>query len=239
MKTDIILGGGGSDEKAFATDEWFLRALKGTGRIVYIPVAQEQPSAWSGCGLWFTSMLAKHSAGEAIVLTDLSNPPDVQTVSGIYIGGGDTRILLNRVRESGFEHYLELASKGGVVIFGGSAGAILFGKYLWTAPEARPFCSEPSGLDLLALNWCDELSIACHYQESDDANFLCFSRKNGTVPIIAIPEDVGVIWGTESVRIIGKMLIGYYGGSKQVIPEDVYDKLDFVKAVTQQSFAGS
>jgi dipeptidase E len=123
----------------------------------------------------------------------------------VYIGGGDTVKLLKEIREASFEEYLLEVARSGVPLYGGSAGAIILGEDIRTAPEA----SQLNATEVTGLRLVKDHSIVCHYK-MDDREATTKLSKDLHQNIIAIPEKAGgyvaegtfTNYGTEPIVII-------------------------------------
>lgn len=111
---------------------------------------------------------------------------------------GDTVRLLKALRESGFDDVLTSYIKDGGIVYGGSAGAIILGKDIRTAPETEKYhLDNYSGLDVLG-----GYSVVCHFKQEDTQHYQNISKWI-TSPIIALSEQSGVkIFGTD-LEIVG------------------------------------
>ncbi|MAG53027.1 MAG: peptidase, partial [Nanoarchaeota archaeon] len=115
----LILSGGTGKNKEKSLNKLFLKLTK--GKILYIPIAKETRSHEESYK-WFTSNLRKK---DVTMVTDLSKKVNLSKFKGIFIGGGNTFKLLRRIKENKWGSKLK-NFKG--IIYGGSAGAIIFGK---------------------------------------------------------------------------------------------------------------
>jgi len=113
---------------------------------------------------------------------------DISLVSGLYIGGGNTVKLLSEIHNAGFDQKLREICSRGMPVYGGSAGAIILGRTILTAPESK-------GLGLV-----DGFSIYCHY---DSKKSLQEFSKNLKTKIIAIPEKSGVYLTNGGLEVVG------------------------------------
>ena len=110
----------------------------------------------------------------------------------IYIGGGNTYKLLSELKSSGaFEKIKNYLINEDGIVYGGSAGAIIFGKDLDscnTDDDNEVGLVDNSGLDLI-----NGYSLLCHYTSRDEERTE-LSKKyllelSKTKPIYAIPEE--------------------------------------------------
>ena len=189
----LILSGGSGKTNEKKLNSLFLRLVKNKP-ILYIPIAMETKD-YSECYDWISSALP----GKKInMLVDFKlQKIKLENFGGIYIGGGNTFKLLKEIRENKFDK--ELAKFTGI-IYGGSAGAIIFGKTIETAAwgsvkdENKVKLKDSSGLNL-----ANGYNIKAHYLKKEKNDVEKFVKKT-KVSIIALPEDSGVI--VENKKIV-------------------------------------
>ena len=127
MKGKLFLAGGGNEKQSFDVDREFAKIVK---KVLYIPIAWnniKKNETYESHLDWFTKCMNQHSKMEISMLIDLNTPINLKEFDAVYIGGGNTFKLLHKMRESKFDKKLVDFFNSGGIIFGGSAGAILFG----------------------------------------------------------------------------------------------------------------
>ncbi len=198
---EIILSGGGSGEKTKEVDELFSNILKKSKPLLYIPIAINKiKHPYPECLKWLKETFDKLGVKfyEMWSEKDLFKSKEInpEKFGGIYIGGGNTFYLLKILKESGFWEFLIKAIKKGTPIYGGSAGAIIFGKSILTSSDENFVgLKEFAGMNLLK-----DISILCHYkQEKEDKIKESFINK-----IIALPERTGIYLKDNKATIIGQ-----------------------------------
>src|SRR4030042_2106872 len=129
MSGRLYLGGGGAEKVAFEVEDNF---FKDVNSVLYIPLAWPNDNL-EGCLKWFSGMASLHKKLKIEMWADTKNPLNLDKFDSVYIGGGNTFKLLKRLRESKAEKKLIDFYKKGGKIFGGSAGAIIWGKSIITA----------------------------------------------------------------------------------------------------------
>lgn len=218
----IFLAGGGNVEESRLLDQRFVEQLDQTKPLIYIPNAMKE-ERYSGCLEWFSSLASGLGITNFRMVTDLEryieeNPP----CSGIYMGGGNTPRLLSHIRNSGFDAYLKGALSSGIPIYGGSAGAIVLGQTILTAPESDGSRRE----DTLGMDTLNGFSVVCHYDGKEDMRPLC--RELNT-KIIAIPERSGIYIEDGNFEIIGHDPVLFFEKERKILmdPENTgrIDKL--------------
>lgn len=187
MSEKIFLGGGGDEKASELLDDLFAEEFnkRNLKSLIYIPVALTS-RPYSECLKWFTSIF-----GSRVPKIEMWESLDKKVLDGkegevaVYIGGGNTDRLMDLVVASGFDkQIISFVTKGGL-IYGGSAGAIILGKDIRTAPESKGVSSF-GGLDLI-----DGFSIACHFNKKSSAE-LKESNIFKDSKIMAIEENAGV-----------------------------------------------
>ena len=140
--------------------------------------------------------------------------------SAIYIGGGNTYKLLRDIKENNcFDKIKRYIDNDGVV-FGGSAGAIIFGKDIDTCKyeddNSIIGLKDTSGFDVLS-----GYSLLCHYNDNivkteNNINYLkgySIGRK-----VIYLPEEDTIFIDSNDIELIGdKEYIVFNNGNMQVI----------------------
>jgi len=124
--------------------------------------------------------------------------------SAVYISGGNTYLLNDRLHESGLFAPLRQRALDGLPIVGFSAGAMVCGPNILTSQDANmlPTCHF-SGLDLLPYN------IFAHYPATeagreDAGGWLSDYHARHTNPVLALENDACVRWDGHSLtRVCG------------------------------------
>ncbi|MCL1786299.1 MAG: peptidase E [Alphaproteobacteria bacterium] len=200
----LILGGGGSGEQTALSNKLFDEIIDNSKPVLYVPLARD--GDYAGCLEWVTGELAGvRKAGIDMVQSGAElAAADLSKYAGIFIGGGNTYKLLKILKETGaFDKIKNYLARGGVV-YGGSAGSVIFGrsidivKYMDTNDVGL---SDLSGFDMI-----DGASLAPHYTNGNSAEtkaateFLKEYSKNEW--IVAIPEE-NSIFINDGIKVIG------------------------------------
>ena len=164
----LLLSGGGNPEQVIPLDKFFAEQIDRSRPVLYIPVAMEKHVyTYEQCVEWFSSTYKTFGIENVEMCTDLNKVKPLEKYTAVFIGGGNTFKLLREIKESGFDKKLTKYLNNGGFIYGGSAGAIIFGK---TVKTASCFDENKVGLsDFSGLNMANGKDIFCHYaKESDD-----------------------------------------------------------------------
>ena len=129
----VFLNGGGDGVKTIDALKKFNEVIDHSKPILYIPLAMESDK-YDDCYSWIQGELKDVSvpyidmvrSSDELVLKDFNN------YCALFIGGGNTFKLLYELKKSGaFKMISDYLNSDGIV-FGGSAGAIIFGYSLWS-----------------------------------------------------------------------------------------------------------
>lgn len=194
----LYLAGGGDEHDSVCIDKKFAQHFGGK-RFVYLPIAMDGVSpTYEDCRVWINSIFNPLGIREIVMWDDL-NPnfaTELQTYDAVYIGGGNTYKLLDKLRKTGFDNALKQFAIDGGTIYGGSAGAIVLGKDISTCAAMD---SNETGLhDTNGLGLIGDYAIWCHYVEEHDRLIASYEY-----PIIAIPERSGLTFDGSVVCVVG------------------------------------
>ncbi len=219
MNCKMFLSGGGSEKDTFDFDKKFINSLK-FRKILYIPIAMERDAqGYESCYDWITSSLTQFDDKfiEISMCVDLHeiSLSKLNNFAAVYFGGGNTYRLLDKIYSSGFDKLLLNFIENGGIYYGGSAGAIVIGKSIETVLEEKDkFYSFSKGLKLIG-----DFSLVCHFNKHTEdkiKNMDKFLDKHNT-PVIALPEDSGLIVDRDKIQMFGKSesMIFYPNGTRR------------------------
>jgi dipeptidase E len=200
----IFLSGGGNKTDSAFLDKEFASCIKTLGALLYVPVARDDKQHVE-CLEWFKSVFEPIWNGEIRMLTDLSKRKGLSDIGGIYIGGGDTVKLLDKINETSFGSYLREARAHNIPIYGGSAGAIVLGKSIKTDPEISPDQNQPTN----GLNMLSGYSVVCHYEAKDKDKITKLAQE--IAPLIVLSEQSGTFLQGKEITSCGIKPIAIVG----------------------------
>lgn len=203
----LILNGGGTGNQVADARMLLNKLINHDKKILYIPFAWPD-STYSGCLEFITKELSdvEKQGIDMVKSTDELTSKNLTDYACIYIGGGNTYKLLNDLKISGaFEKIQKYLLEDDGIVYGGSAGAIIFGKDLDSCNTDDE--NEVGLVDNTGFNMINGYSLLCHYtsRESEKTelsrNYLIELSK--IKPIYAIPEEDTIYVSNGSISVIG------------------------------------
>lgn len=189
---NLILSGGGDPAKTKEIDKEFVKLI-GKKKILYIPLAKKT-RPFEECYSWMSKVLSDTGfIGKMVMWTEVKERTlnNLREFGGIIIGGGNTFSLLKDFKESNFLELLkEYIQKDMGIVYGISAGAVIFGKDISIAKDAGDE-NVVNLTDLKSLNLLDNRNIWPHYNSSQE-KLIIKNLKKGK-GIVTIPEGSGIL----------------------------------------------
>ncbi|MBR9701386.1 type 1 glutamine amidotransferase-like domain-containing protein [Candidatus Pacearchaeota archaeon] len=218
----LFLSGGGNEKQTQVLDEIFIKDIN---KILYIPIAWND-TVYDDCVKWFKKMLALHKKETKVdVLTELNKNINLNDYDAVYIGGGNTFKLLNAIKINNFDKKLVDYYNSHGTIYGGSAGAIIFGYDIYLALLCKDKDVNKIGLkNLSGINLVNGYDIQCHFEENQVQEHQKYIKKSGR-NIVAIPEESALmidngkltVIGTKPITVISKNKSKNYSPNQKVI----------------------
>lgn len=204
----LFLCGGGEGRQTIEANKRFNDVIDHNKPILYIPLAMhEGDHSYDSCYEWITNELKSVDVPSIDMVRSkeelgLKNLDDY---SAIFIGGGNTFKLLKDIKDSGAYEKIKNYIENGGVVFGGSAGAIIFGQ---TLDSCRYDDDNIVGLkDIRGFDMVSYYSILCHYTnrsvEHDNKNREYLKQLSKEEAIIALPEGLTLFINDGEYEIIG------------------------------------
>ncbi len=216
----VFLCGGGCGEQTKEAIGRLDQVIDHSKPCLYIPLAMEA-ERYDSCYEWIGTELGDVTVPEIRMVRSAQElaKAELADYSFVFIGGGNTFKLLKDLKESGaFEHLKEYLENGGIV-FGGSAGAIIFGKDIETAgflDENEVGLKDTEGFDIL-----DGISVFCHYtagsEEENERSRQYLTEASGQQYLTALPEEMTLFVNDGTIEAIGDCSFYCFrdGGAKE------------------------
>lgn len=203
----LILNGGGSENQVTDARALLNSLIDHNKKILYIPFAWPD-STYNGCLEFMTGELSDvDKAGiDMVKSTDELMSKNFIDYACIYIGGGNTYKLLNDLKVSGaFDKIKKYLLEDDGIVYGGSAGAIIFGKDLDSCNTDDE--NEVGLTDNTGFNMIGGYSLLCHYTsrepERTELSKKYLIELSKTKPIYAIPEEDTIYVDNDSIQFLG------------------------------------
>ena len=205
----LFLCGGGSGEQVKTAYQKFGKVIDKEKPILYIPLAMNE-NKLSSCEKWFKEEIKNFGATQFFMVKSSEELAslDFKQFSSIFIGGGNTFKLLNDLKKNGNDRKINDYLINGGIVFGGSAGAIIFGKTTKTClqEDDKLNYNETEGFNL-----CGGCSILCHLKKKSFKRNRDFLKNlSKTEKIIFLPEEDVIEIGDKKIRFYGKKKFLYF-----------------------------
>ncbi|MAG02325.1 peptidase [Candidatus Pacearchaeota archaeon] len=195
----LFLSGGGDEKQTYKIDEEFLRGVE---KILYIPIAWKDGD-YESCKRWFSNAMGMHKKVHITTLTELSNAPSLEDYDAVYVGGGNTFKLLDEMKRFNFDDKLHKYFLNGGTVYGGSAGAIIWGNdinialYCEDADENKVNLKDTKGINVVSN--CD---VQCHFFDNQEKEHLDYVDENNR-NVVALPEESALLISKDGSKVIG------------------------------------
>jgi len=197
-----LCGGGSGKQIEFALNN-FSKSLDKSKPILYIPLAMNEDT-YDSCELWFSHEISffKTNKYEMVKSGNELSCKNFNDYSALFIGGGNTYKLLKELKNYNIFNKIKDYLDNGGIIFGGSAGAIIFGKDI-------DCCLNDDGNivnlnDTRGFNYLNDYSILCHLNNSNlrknRKHLINYSKKYKT---LYLPEEDVIIISDDKLEFIG------------------------------------
>ena len=198
----IALGGGGGAADSRLLDEVFATWIGVQGKLLYLPCALRGIRPFASCLEWITANFAPLNVHQITMWTNLCEhqASELDEFDGVYIGGGNTFVLLDELRRSGFDTHLAEFARRGKAIYGGSAGAAVLGRDIRTVTYLDR--NDVGLMETNGLNLAKGYAIWVHYQPQDDSLIDAYVHQYRQ-PVIALSECSGIVIEQEGMRAVG------------------------------------
>ena len=211
----LYLSGGGSGKQNHFAYINFFRIIDKSKPILYIPLAMES-TMYKSCYNWFKDEIKRYNFDKfEMVKSSLElSKLDLNNYSALFIGGGNTyRLLMELKKNDNISKIKKYLINGGIV-YGGSAGAIIFGKDI----DGCKLMDEKNDVNTEGLNFINNYSLLCHFNNNNlklNKKYLTtYSKKN---KLLFLPEEDVLVISDDSIKIIGNHKYAIFNNQKMAI----------------------
>lgn len=202
----IFLNGGGDGVKTTQANKRLNEVIDHARPLLYIPLAMES-KMYPSCLEWIKGELADLDITgiEMVISAQELMDKDLSQYCALFIGGGNTFKLLNDLKLSGAFDKIKAYIEGDGIIFGGSAGSIIFGETLESC--ILDDANEVGLKDIAGFDVLNGISLLCHYsnrsEEKDNQSKQYLLELSKRRKVIALPEEVTLFINGDEVEVIG------------------------------------
>lgn len=197
----LYLSGGGSGKQNLYAYNSYFNSIDKNKPILYIPLALDS-KIYDDCYNWFKNEIGYFNfTNFEMVKSSLElSKLDLNKYNSLFIGGGNTYKLLKELKDnSNFEKINQFLLNDGI-IYGGSAGAIIFGKDIDGCLQT----DERIDVDTRGFNFLNSYSLLCHFNKASfkaNKNYLKeYSKKN---KLLFLPEEDVIVVTNKKISFIG------------------------------------
>lgn len=206
----LLLCGGGCGEQTIEANKKFNEIIDHNKPLLYVPLAMdENKHPYDGCLEWITGEMSNVDIpGIEMVRTfDELAGKNYYDYCAIFIGGGNTYKLLKGIKDSGaFEKIKDYINNDGIV-YGGSAGAIIFGYDINSCLAMDT--NDVNLVDTKGFNVLDGKSIFAHYTNEKTPEVhekykqYLSSYSSNQEEVVALPEEDTIFVNNGVFELIG------------------------------------
>jgi dipeptidase E len=212
---NVVAGGGGSASAEADVLAYFSGLVGRSGRILDVPWAQPDPTD-PALSSWARLALGEHGITQVDTMTSVEAVGErLDAYDGVFMGGGNTFLLLERLRATGFGVELARAVRAGLPCYGGSAGAIVLGVSI--EPCLHLDRNDLGMTDLAGLDLFGGRAVWCHYHAGDRALIERFCRARH-IEVLAVPENAGAAFDSCTLRSLGAGVVDVWASDGRAYP---------------------
>lgn len=219
----LILNGGGTGKQVESARQLLNSLINHDKKILYIPFAWTD-STYSGCLEFMMDELSdiNKQGIEMVKSPDELIGIDFNDYACLYIGGGNTYKLLAELKTSGtFEKIKKYLLEDNGIVYGGSAGAIIFGKDIDSCNIDDK--NDVGLIDNTGFDMISGYSLLCHYtngiREKTELSRTYLLELSKKKPIYAIPEENTIFVDNGKISIIGPKSYSIFIDGMELIKE--------------------
>ena len=227
----LLLCGGGSGNQTIETNKVFNEIIDHKRPLLYVPLAMdEEDHPYDDCLKWIKGELIDVNIPSIEMVRSFAElaSKNYDDYCAIFIGGGNTYKLLKGIKDSGaFEKIKDYINNDGIV-YGGSAGAIIFGYDIDSCLIMDP--NDVNIIDTKGFNVLNGKSIFAHYTNEYTPeghikfkNYLTEYSLNKE-DVIALPEEDTIYVNGDEITIIGSRPYYEFNKGNEILCDNALPK---------------
>ena len=225
----VLLGSGGiaTEARRKLYRDMVSEHFTGCSEVLFVPYASHDHYS-------YTEMMSQFLGGSNVKLSGIDEKEEslaaIRSAEAIYVGGGNSFLLIRELRERGLIEPIREAVFSGTPYLGVSAGANVACPTMMTTndmPIVHPESFDSLGIVPFQINphyhpgkvkFLDEGVLKEHFGESRDQRIAEFHRVFDT-PVIGMWEGSFINWDGSTGRLTGKATAFVKGQEKFEIPD--------------------
>ena len=206
----LLLCGGGCGEQTVEANKKLDEIIDHSKPLLYVPLAMdENKHPYDGCFEWINGELSNVDIPRIEMVRTFEELASniYNDYCAIFIGGGNTYKLLKGIKESGAFNKIRKYLDDEGIVYGGSAGAIIFGYDIDCVLAMDP--NDVNLEDTKGFNVLDGKSIFAHYtnektiETHEKYNQYLSNYSQSKEQVIALPEEDTIFIKNNELTILG------------------------------------
>lgn len=224
----LFLCGGGSSKQILSALYKFSNIIEKNKPILYIPLAMASKN-YDSCYTWFKNeiKIVNLSKFEMVKSSYELSQKNFNEYSALFIGGGNTYKLLYELSQYDNFNKIKAYLKNGGIVFGGSAGAIIFGKDIdgCLLEDENKFKID----NIKGFNYLNGYSLLCHLKNKNFNKNLKYLQKYSLKnKLIYLPEENVIFINDNKICIIGTSKYVIFKNGKYMVHNFANFKKDII-----------
>lgn len=218
-----LSGGGSGRQNLFAYNSYF-NSIDKSKPILYVPLAMNEEK-YDGCYEWFKGEIGYFGITnfEMVKSSEELSNKDFSKYNSIFIGGGNTYKLLKDLQDNSNIEKIKNYLQDGGIVYGGSAGAIIFGKDI----DCCLLVDKKLEGDTKGFNLINEYSLLCHFNKSclklNEKYLKEYSQNN---KLLFLPEEDVILVTDKAIKFIGDKKYCLFNNGNYIIHTSANFKKD-------------
>jgi dipeptidase E len=211
----IALGGGGNPQQSIALDEFFVSCMQHR-RMLYVPHARDW--AFDHAVNWQMESPAFRRIETTTLSDENASDVDLSEYGAVYLMNGSVHKLLDFLLRNNWFPKLKTFLENDGLVYGISAGAMVLGHDISTAPIAQNVEPDVIGVGSIAgMDIVSGCNFYPHYSGEEDEALVDHVRKTGRT-CLALSEAGGLYVRTDQAVVIGDDMHAFAASGKRLIP---------------------